>query len=37
MREHLTILNVGVRKGPAAAAAAMARHLSESTRWALRV
>jgi hypothetical protein len=26
-----------LRKGPAAAAAAMDRHLSESRRWAIRV
>lgn len=37
MQEHLAILDAGSRRGPAAAAAAMDRHLSESRRWAVRV
>jgi DNA-binding GntR family transcriptional regulator len=37
MQEHLAILDAGLRKGPAAAAAAMDRHLGESRRWAVRV
>ena len=37
MQEHLAILDAGLRKGPAAAAAAMDRHLSESRWWAVRV
>jgi DNA-binding GntR family transcriptional regulator len=37
MREHMAILDAGLRKGPAAAAAAMDHHLQESQRWALRV
>jgi DNA-binding GntR family transcriptional regulator len=37
MREHIAILDAGLRKGPAAAAAAMDHHLRESQRWALRV
>ena len=37
MREHLAILDAAMRRGPAAAAAAMDRHLSESRRWAVRV
>ena len=37
MQEHIAILDAGLRKGPAAAAAAMDRHLSESRRWAVRV
>jgi len=37
MQEHIAILEAGLRKGPAAAAAAMDRHLSESRQWAVRV
>jgi DNA-binding GntR family transcriptional regulator len=37
MREHLAILDAGLRKGPRAAAAAMDHHLSESRLWAVRV
>jgi DNA-binding GntR family transcriptional regulator len=37
MREHIAILEAGLRKGAAAAAAAMDHHLQESQRWALRV
>lgn len=37
MREHIAVLNAGLRKGPEAAAAAMDQHLSESRRWAVRV
>jgi DNA-binding GntR family transcriptional regulator len=37
MREHLAILNAGLRHGPLAAAEAMDRHLRESRRWAVRV
>jgi DNA-binding GntR family transcriptional regulator len=37
MEEHLAILDAGLRKGSAAAAAAMDRHLGESRRWAVRV
>ena len=37
MQEHMAILEAGLRNGPAAAAAAMDRHLSESRQWAVRV
>ncbi len=37
MREHVAIVDAGLRKGPMAAAAAMDHHLRESQRWALRV
>lgn len=37
MREHLAILNAGLRHGPPAAAEAMDKHLRESRRWAVRV
>jgi DNA-binding GntR family transcriptional regulator len=37
MQEHIDILDAGLRQGPAAAAAAMDRHLSESRRWAVLV
>ncbi len=37
MQEHITILDAGLSKGPAAATSAMDRHLSESRRWAVRV
>jgi DNA-binding GntR family transcriptional regulator len=37
MREHLAILNAGLRHGPLAAAEAMDKHLRESRRWAVRV